>query len=137
MLGKIEQSIEEKKKKKKKKPMKGKNTKTNSIKSQIKLSSMSFESSIESTSSEQEIEDEEEESLIKENSDISIRSIRRDPSRDDAIGNNINKIFSSSSRELFSYELTYDHFLDIPDFVPPIGEEDKYILTKVLRRDKK
>nr|KAF7430111.1 hypothetical protein H0235_006509 [Vespula pensylvanica] len=67
---------------------------------QIKLSSMSFESSIESTSSEQEIEDEEEESLMKASCDISIDSIR------------------------------IDDRIDAPDFVPPIGEEDKYILTK-------
>lgn len=116
MLGKVEQSIDEKKKKKKRKLTKGKNTKTNSIKSQIKLSSMSFESSIESTSSEQELEDEEEESLIKANTDISIRSIRKDLSRDDGIGNNINKIFSSSSLKLFLYELTYDHFFRCSGF---------------------
>lgn len=112
--------------------MKGKN-KINSIKSQIKLSSMSFESSIESTSSEQEIEDEEEESLMKASGDISIDSIRID----DGIGNNINNIFSSSSCKLFLYKLIYDHFLDAPGFVPPIGEEDKYILTKVLHFNKK
>ncbi|KAI4497256.1 hypothetical protein M0802_007740 [Mischocyttarus mexicanus] len=96
---------EEKKKKKKRRLKKGK-SKTSSIRSQIGLSSMSLESSIESSSSDEEIEDEEEESLLKASGDVTMHLMKKDRSKDDGI--------------------------DMQRFVPPLGEEDKYILTKIM-----
>ncbi|XP_043489632.1 dynein axonemal heavy chain 10 [Polistes fuscatus] len=57
-----------------------------------------------SSSSEEEIEDEEEESLVKAGGDITMHFMRKGRSRDDGT--------------------------DMQKFVPPLGEEDKYILTK-------
>ncbi|KAK2587900.1 hypothetical protein KPH14_003996 [Odynerus spinipes] len=112
---------EEKGKGKKRKARKGRGKLgrvTSTLRSRVGLSSISLASSIDSAASEQEMDDEEEESMVESmvesmaSGDVLSDSTKKDQTKEEIIG-----------------ALT---------FVPPPGEEDKYILVKrMVDREKK